>query len=134
MMREMCEFEDTVAEALTSGQWADDVREHVQRCGHCAELQIVWAALHTAKPTDESRLPAPGLIWWRGQLDERREAARRAVAAIDIMQKLAVAVALVAAIVFGWLWTPVDWGVLLLGAGLLLSTAIVLYGWIRGRI
>ena len=65
---------------------------------------------------------------------ERKERAARAMVAIEIMQKLAIAVAMVIVIVIGSLWKSVDWSTLLVGAGLLVSTSAVLYGWVRGRI
>jgi hypothetical protein len=137
MNPELCEFEDAVTAALSSGQWDDTLHRHVAFCTQCAELQEVWQSLAGAAALVEGAqpLPAPGLIWWRAQ---RREQAERAVAAIELMRKLAVAVALVALVVFMWLWKPdvsvIHLSAVIMGVSMLLGSGAVLYGWARGRI
>jgi hypothetical protein len=135
MKSEVCEFEEAVGTASSSGLWADELRKHLAVCSQCSDLRLVSEYLASARLVDDAApLPAAGLIWWRAQLAERKERAARAMVAIEIMQKLAIAVALVIVMVIGSLWKPVDWSTLLMGAGLLLSTSAVLYGWVRGRI
>jgi hypothetical protein len=137
MRPEFCEFEEPVAAALSSGQWTHELREHLAHCGQCADMCLVsqYLAGTAARPGEESGpLPAPGLIWWRAQLAERQEQAARAMAAIEIMQNIAIAAALVVVAVLPLFWKPMHWSTLLMGVGLLVSTAAVLYGWVRGRI
>jgi hypothetical protein len=140
MTNEFCEYEDAVAAALQRGQMDGSLRGHLRVCPHCAELQLIWQYFESAAPlADEFRpLPAPGLIWWRAQLAERREQAQRAVAAIELMQKLAIGVTLIALVTFALLWgrdiSPVYPNTSLIGAGMFLANAVVLYGWARGRI
>jgi hypothetical protein len=134
-----CQFEDAVTAALLGGFWTEDLREHSAVCPHCSELEMVWEELaHVAEVRGDRPLPSSGLIWWRAQLIARRERMERAIAAIEIMRKIAIAATLIAVAVFVWLWKPdigpVYWSGLLTGAGLLLSSGIVLYGWARGRI
>ena len=134
MIPETCEFEDAVSLALANGQLAGRLRQHVAACRHCAELELVWQCLTHAAGNDEPPLPAPGLIWWRSQLDHRRAKAERAVASIALMQKVAIAAALVAmAAASAWFWKPGIW-LVLLGLSMLLATGAVLYSWARGRI
>jgi hypothetical protein len=133
MTSEMCDFEDAVSMALASGQWNDALREHVTACERCAELELVWQSLRQAAKTEEAPLPAAGLIWWRSQLAEKREQAERAVAAIALMQKLAVALVMVAVVPFVWFWKPGVW-LILVALSMVLATGAVLYGWARGRI
>jgi hypothetical protein len=136
MRPELCEYEEAVGAALSSGQWNDELVRHLASCSQCADLRLVSQYLASAGTAIEEAapLPAPGLIWWRAQLAERQEQATRGVAAIDLMQKLAIAVALIGLVAITLLWKPIDWGALLIGVGLLLSSAAVLYGWVRGRI
>jgi hypothetical protein len=136
MRPEFCEFEEAVAAALSSGEWTHELREHLANCGHCADLHLISEYLASVAPTPEEAapLPAPGLIWWRAQLAERQEQATRAVAAIEFMQTLAMVVAAIAVLVLALFWKPMHWSTLLMGVGLLVSTAAVLYGWVRGRI
>jgi hypothetical protein len=134
MNAEICEFEEATAAALASGAWGIELRRHLDVCSVCAELEVVWRSLAQAK-TDQAGapLPAPGLIWWRSQLVARREQAERAVAAIALMQKLAIAVAFVAGVPLVWLCRPSVW-LILLCSSMFLGTGAVLYGWARGRI
>ncbi len=138
MKAEFCEFEESVAAAFFSGQWTDELSNHVARCGHCADLRLVLECLaKAASPSQEAAtapLPAPGLIWWRAQLAERRQQATRAVAAIDFMQKFAVAAALLAVAGVIAVWKPIDWGTVFIGLGLSAGTMAVLFSWARGRI
>jgi hypothetical protein len=97
-------------------------------------LKLAWQALaQVAEDEETAPLPAPGLIWWRSQLADRREQAERAVAAIALMHKLAIAVALIAVILLVRLWKPGAWTILV-GLSMALATAGVLYSWARGRI
>ena len=134
MNAEICEFEEATAAALASGEWSAELREHLNACALCAELELVGQSLaQVTADQDAAPLPAPGLIWWRSQLAERRRQAERAVAAIALMQRLAIAVALVAAVPLLWLCKPSVW-LIFLGLSMLLATGAVLYGWARGRI
>jgi len=131
---EICEFEEAIAAASASGEWSAELCEHLNACAGCAELKLVWQSLAAATSgQDAAPLPAPGLIWWRSQLAKRREQAERAVSAIALMQKLAIALALAAAMPLLWLCKPSVW-LILFGVSLLLGTGAVLYGWARGRI
>lgn len=134
MNEQVCKFEEATAEAVASGEWSVGLREHLSTCAACAELDLVWRGLAVATThQDPAPLPAPGLIWWRSQLAKRREQAERAVSAIAIMQKLAIALALAAAVPLLWLAKPSAW-LILFAVSLLLGTGAVLYGWARGRI
>jgi hypothetical protein len=134
MKSEICEFEEFVAGALASGLWSGELRQHLSGCTHCAELELVWQFLAPVATDEETvPLPAPGLIWWRSQIAGRRAQAECAVAAIALMQELAIAVALTAVVVFAWLWTPGVWTISI-GLSMALVTGAVLYGWARGRI
>jgi hypothetical protein len=140
MNSDCCQFEDAVTAALANGWWTDDLRRHAAVCPQCSELQLVWKELAYAAELDGYLMPMPsaGLIWRHAQLTVRRERMERAIAAIEIMRKIAIAATLIALGVFVWLWkpdiSPVYWSAVLTGAGLLLSSGIVLYGWARGRI
>ena len=140
MKPEVCEFEDAVTAALYSGEWDATLREHVVQCPQCAELRDVCQSLAHAALTvgDTNPVPAPGLIWWRAQLAERREQAERAVAAIELMRKLAGAVTLIVLAMVLWFWKPdgslVDRSAVLMGVSMLVVSGAVLYGWARGRI
>jgi hypothetical protein len=136
MKSDFCDLEETIALALARGPLPEELSRHAAGCAHCSDLLLISQFLKEAAPaTDEAaRLPAAGLIWWKAQLAARREHAERAVVAIDIMQKLTLAVSLVAVVGCAFLWRTIDLNVLLLGACLLVGTVAALYSWVRGRI
>jgi hypothetical protein len=136
MNAEFCEFEEAVVAAIANGEWSDSLRHHVANCGQCADLQLISEYLRqvTAREEEATVLPTPSFLWWRAQLAERQEKAQQALAAIEIVQKLAIAFAVICLILFAWLWTPLHGGTLLAALGLSVSTGLVLFGWVRGRI
>jgi hypothetical protein len=136
MKSNSCDLEEMMTSALARATLSEELGQHAASCVHCADLLLVSQFLGEAAPSTDQTAPLPmaGLIWWKAQLAERREHAERAVAAIDIMQKLALAVTLGTLSGCALIWRPIDLIVLLLGACLLVGTLAVLYGWVRGRI
>lgn len=61
--------------------------EHVSACASCRDLALVVAALREERDRSRRQAPVPsaGLVWWRAQLRERREAARRAAAPVTLV-------------------------------------------------
>lgn len=73
---EICLREDETLNALHSGVWPHDLREHVAGCEACNELAAVAGLLlDAASPVT---LPSAGFLWWKGQLQAQREQAERA--------------------------------------------------------
>lgn len=135
MKAEFCRFEEAVTAAIQSGEWNEDLRRHVAGCEECADLALVARyCAAAAKDIPEAPLPAAGLLWWRAQIAERQEQAERAVAAIEVVQKVAIGVVLVLLLGLLMLSKPVHWEALLAAFGLFASSGVVLYSWVRGRI
>jgi hypothetical protein len=134
MNSERCEFEDAIGAAIASGQWDGALREHLAQHVECAELEITLRCLANIGTADDQAPPGPGLIWWRAQLAERRAQAMRGVAAIEWMQRAAMAAAVIGFIA---IWQPANFVVstrtLLLGGTMLAATCAVLYGWAKAR-
>jgi hypothetical protein len=81
---------------LAKGELPEALALHLSECSACAEVQMVWAYLRQSIQNDSTdALPAPGLIWWRGQLAAQRALAKRSVAPIRVMQSTAVVIAAV---------------------------------------
>jgi hypothetical protein len=96
-----CEFESRVLDASFSGVFDADLLSHIEICAQCADLALVVGALGEAATTvDHDPLPDPQRIWLRAQINERRQAARRAVGAIVLVQRIAMALG--AALVLMW--------------------------------
>jgi hypothetical protein len=135
MTPEFCAFEDAVAAALANGHWTDELREHAAACPQCCDMQLVSQCLARAVTTNEPLpLPTSSFLWWRAQLAERQQRANRALAAIEIVQRLAITATLIATVAVTWVWKPIHGNILLAAVGLFGSTGVVLYRWVRGRI
>lgn len=104
------------------------VRQYLDELADCSEL-------------NSAPLPSPDLIWWRAQLAEKRNLARRSVLAIDAVRAAAVVVsaAFVFLMILSWaprlfaelsLPLPLTLALLLLFA---CSTGGVLLAWARQR-
>ena len=94
-----CPQEATLLAALASGSLSGELACHLESCPICQDARLVWTHLHESDVAElDAGLPSPGLIWWRAQLSKQRVAARRSVAAIDVMQRIAVAVTIIAVI------------------------------------
>lgn len=113
-----CGREKEVSELLARGYWPDacnsELRAHVASCRACQDLILVKQAFRADRQVVASaaKLESPGVLWWRAQLRRRNAAIERISRPILGAQIFAVAVSLVAAIVymasqarrgFGWL-------------------------------
>jgi hypothetical protein len=101
-----CPREREVTEMLGRGQWpqgcGDEIRAHVAGCRSCRELVLVRQAFghERMQAAGEARLDSPGAIWWRAQLRRRNAAIERIGRPLLGAQIFALAVCLVAAIVY----------------------------------
>jgi hypothetical protein len=122
-----CAKESCVLAALASGSLPEELAEHLNACPDCRDAQLVWCYLNACATSDaETEIPPAHIVWWRAQLGRKRGAARRSVAWIDAMQKIAVAIATIAAaIIVAW-QSPKLFGIspLVLGAS---ATVLVLF-------
>ena len=72
-----CPREDEVLDALHAGLWTGELREHTGQCAACQELAAVTGLLlQMEQPA--AVLPAAGFLWWKGQLQARREQMEKA--------------------------------------------------------
>ena len=99
-----CPQDATVVAALAAGSISDELAAHVSVCPVCEDAKLVWSYLAAcAAAGAEAEIAPAQTIWWRAQLAKKRGAARRSIAWIDAMQKIAVAIAaLVAAGIGAW--------------------------------
>ncbi len=98
-----CTREADIVEAARHGRRTPDIDAHLARCVTCREIEAAVAALstladETAAIADRRVLPKPGQLWWKAQLARRWEAEARAVAPLDMMQRVEVGIGLVAAL------------------------------------
>jgi hypothetical protein len=95
-----------VAELLGRGHWPEacssELRAHVDACRACQDLVLVKQAFRAERviAASAARLESPGALWWRAQLRRRNAAMERIGRPMLGAQIFAVAVSLVAAIVY----------------------------------
>jgi chorismate-pyruvate lyase len=89
-----CAKESAVLAALANDSMTEELQAHFESCAVCQEAKLVSSYLGEAASAGiESEIPPAGIIWWRAQLAKKRIEARRSVAVIEAMQKIAVALA-----------------------------------------
>ena len=86
-----CEKESLVIEAVRSGSWDADLREHADQCDSCSDALVVARVLNEMRGVDlaEARIPDAGLMWWKAQLVAKRTAAERATQPISFVERFA---------------------------------------------
>lgn len=104
MMAIDCGRETEVAEIVSSGATlSEDLGEHIESCPVCRDLVDVLEAFRETYTAElqETRVPPPMLLWWRAELQLRRDAARRAVRPITLAHAFAAAAAIGVALALG---------------------------------
>lgn len=94
-----CPNESSVLAALVNDSMTDELTAHLHACAVCQDAKLVWAYLQQCATADQQTDIAPAeTIWWRARLARKRVEARRSIAVIDTMQKIAFAVAAIVVI------------------------------------
>lgn len=113
MTNHFCSQHDAVAAALRAGQWPDGcgpaLRSHVETCDSCSDLVLVAQTLQQAhvSATQEARIAAPGILWWRAQLRRRNAAIQSMTRPVAVAEKIAVLVLVLAVVALAvWQYTP----------------------------
>jgi hypothetical protein len=97
-----CENEPIVLSALRSGSMPEELAGHVNSCPVCRDAKLVWSYLEGCAAAEaETEIAPAGAVWWRAQLAKKRATAQQSVAWINTMQKIALAIAAIAAIAVG---------------------------------
>lgn len=104
MTRECDRSGDVVAAAMAgelSSAADTELRRHLAGCESCRDLALVVSTLRVERDRSRRQAPAPsaGLVWWRAELRERQEAARRAAAPVTLVHAAALVAVLVVAVV-----------------------------------
>jgi len=100
MLRRSCVREAEVTRAIRTGAWpaADELQAHARLCRGCAEVALVAGALGAA--AEGARLlpaPAPGILWWKAQLQRQNAALRTAARPLAWAIRISAAVVAAAA-------------------------------------
>jgi hypothetical protein len=91
MNESFCDREQQVLEAVRSGAWDPELRDHASHCRICADVLLVADFLRNEAEVAgaEAPLPSAGVIWWKAQLASRNSAVARATSPIKFMRNLA---------------------------------------------
>jgi hypothetical protein len=100
-----CDREAEVVRAARSGEWPEEVREHTRDCAECADAALVAAFLAREDLQPGGPLPDPDRIWWKAQMQARRDAVKRATRPITFIEKGALVLGGAAALAaLPWAW------------------------------
>jgi len=92
-----CDREESVSEALRSGDLNPELLRHVSECATCADLVLVSQFLQDeARAASESAVPDASIIWRKAQLRTRREALASATLPIRVARGVAAVATFVA--------------------------------------
>ncbi len=84
--------------ALDEGVLNAALAAHLESCDACQEARLAWTALRdVAGIANQARLPSAGFLWWKAQIEIKREAAERSVRVIRWMDAAAAACAVAGA-------------------------------------
>jgi hypothetical protein len=107
-MQTDCVREQDVLDAITAGRWPGgrpertdvELWEHVRQCRICQDVAAVFAAISEERDgaMGEEAVPPSSLVWWRAQMRAREEAERAAGRPIALVQAVAVASLIAAAV------------------------------------
>lgn len=102
MNQAFCDREQKVSEAVRSGTWDPELRDHARHCPICADVLLVTEFLQNEAEVAgaEAPLPSAGVIWWKAQLASRHSAVARATRPIKFMRNLACLVGVGAVVWF----------------------------------
>jgi hypothetical protein len=106
-----CRFEKAVWQAVVSGSWTQDLRQHAATCAVCGEVALVSGGLLelSRKEPAANSLPDPRQILWRAEWLAARSAGERATRPILIYLRFATVMGVLglAGSVF-WAWPLVE--------------------------
>lgn len=106
-----CKSEPLVIEAVHTGRWDPELRQHAAQCQACADAALAARVLREMREIDEAqaRIPNAGLMWWKAQLLAKQEAGERATQPITFVERFAYAWIAVCAIgVSIWRWHAIQ--------------------------
>jgi hypothetical protein len=106
-----CEREAEVRQMVRSGEDAPALRAHASTCEPCHETLVVatWMKAFAASPLGGPPLPDPTHTWLRAEMLRRWDAQRKAVAPIDVGERVQVGIGLAGALILLlWLWSRLD--------------------------
>ncbi|MGB0124628.1 MAG: hypothetical protein WA419_00610 [Silvibacterium sp.] len=101
-----CSREKEISDLLKAGHWpracSPELHAHVRCCRQCRDLIAITQAFQQARAQSarDTRLQAPGVLWWRAQLRRRHAALERIARPITAAQIFALSLNVLAAVVF----------------------------------
>jgi hypothetical protein len=99
-----CPNEARLLAALVNDSMTAELQAHFKDCAVCQDAKLVWTYLQQCASADQQNdIAAAEIVWWRARLTKKRIEARRSVALIETMQKIALAaVAIIVIAVAAW--------------------------------
>jgi hypothetical protein len=87
-----CSHESAVLAADRCGEWDQALRAHADACSNCQDALLVTRFLieEAEQAPANAHIPPAGLIWWKAQIQFRREAEVRAGRPIEFAERIAI--------------------------------------------
>jgi len=111
MKLQHCAREAALLDAVRTDRCDEDLRAHAASCAACGEVLLVARLMnsHAREVASSAPLPDPGPIWWKAELQQRRDAAARAARPIVLAEKVAqIAGIAVGGVLLIWRWPLVQ--------------------------
>lgn len=76
----LCDYERQIRHAVKDNSLSDELKKHLEDCHDCRETQKIarFFQATAAKDIISAKLPTAGFVWWKSQLQKKRDAATRA--------------------------------------------------------
>lgn len=92
--KKLCDYERQIRLAARNNSLNDELKKHLENCADCRETQkiVTFFQATAAKDRIFAKLPTAGFIWWKSQLQKKRDAAERAGKPIFFVEIAAVVI------------------------------------------
>jgi hypothetical protein len=94
MKNNTCPYEDSVSDAIRTGQWFEELAIHVTQCENCAEIKQIscWMSKVADNLCDASLAPNPDIIWLKAQWDTQARLEKRVLRMMILTQVIMISV------------------------------------------
>jgi hypothetical protein len=102
-----CKYESRTFEAIIADDAPAELLNHWNQCASCSNLRLIVGYLsELSDEIDQHPAPSAGLIWWKAQLEAKRQLAARSVSSIAVFQKIAIATTVLLSVILISFFAP----------------------------
>jgi hypothetical protein len=88
MKEQLCPYESMLTRAISTGEWSNELRDHVSSCTRCKETEYISKFMNSAAASFAADNPVPdaGQILFTSHLIEQQELKRKAMLPVLLAQ------------------------------------------------